>query len=562
VLISYSYYYTLYCSFLQAVLSVFIKKFKKSNGAEPGSVYAGNGAFRDLHEGGLFKSTLKFSSVIITMEANRCWRRFFLEEQKTDGQQLAEKLTFKINSCWETTSEQDMAAIAEFAENYKQFIDKGKTEREFNDKCLAILKENGFIDIETVLSQVKKLKAGAKIYQNNRGKALVSAVIGQASIKEGVNIVGAHIDSPRIDMKTNPLYEDGGFAFFDTHYYGGIKHYQWTTIPLAMHGVVFNKNGEKQTVCIGEDTHDPVFVITDLLPHLAREQMQKKADEFVGGEELNVLAGSEPFKDEKVKERVKLTILRLLNQTYGITEENFASAEIEFVPAYKARDIGLDRSLIGAYGHDDRCCAYTAFHAVRAFAGKGETHGTIPGKTVVCLLTDKEEIGSMGNTGAQSRLFENFIAYLCSQTLERYSDIDLRRTLNMSAMLSTDVNAAYDPNFSDVFDQKTASYCGKGLALSKYTGSRGKVGGSDANAEFLQKVQRILNTHNVRWQFGNMGKVDKGGGGTIAQYAANLGVDVLDCGIPVLSMHSPFEVISKIDLWTAYKGYVAFLKDA
>jgi aspartyl aminopeptidase len=484
-----------------------------------------------------------------------------LEEQKTEGQRLAEKLTFEIKSCWETTGEKDRTAIAEFGEDYKRFIDNGKTERECNAQCRAILQADGFMELETALAQGRKLQPGDKVYQNNRGKALVFAVMGQAPLTEGVNIVGAHIDSPRIDMKTNPLYEEGGFAFFDTHYYGGIKHYQWTTIPLAMHGVVFNRQGEPEKVCIGEDPGDPVFVITDLLPHLARDQMQKKADEFVRGEELDVLAGSEPFKDDKVKERVKLTILTLLNQRYGITEEDFASAEIEFVPAHKARDVGLDRSLIGAYGHDDRCCAYAAFHAVRAFAGKG-TETAIPAKTVVCLLTDKEEIGSMGNTGAQSRFLENFMAYLCSQTLERYSDIGLRRALHNSAMLSTDVNAAYDPNFSDVSDKKTASYCGKGLALSKYTGSRGKVGGSDANAEFLHKVQRILDTHAVRWQFGDLGKVDKGGGGTIAQYAANLGMEVLDCGIPVLSMHSPFEVISKIDLWTACRGYAAFLQDA
>lgn len=486
-----------------------------------------------------------------------------MEEQKTEGQRLAEKLTFEIKSRWETIGENDRDAIVAFAEQYKQFIDKGKTEREFNAECLSTLKEQGFMDIEAALLDGRRLKAGDKVYQNNRGKSLVFAVVGRASIKEGANIVGAHIDSPRIDLKTNPLYEDGGFAIFDTHYYGGIKHYQWTTIPLAMHGVVFNKKGEKQTVRIGENEDDPVFVITDLLPHLAQDQMQKKANEFVRGEELDVLAGSEPFKDEKVKEKVKLTLLNLLNQKYGVTEENFASAEIEFVPAHKARDVGLDRSLIGAYGHDDRCCAYAAFRAAFECAEKGEGRGGgIPEKTVVCLLTDKEEIGSMGNTGAQSRLFENFIAYLCSQTLENYSDIDLRLALDRSAMLSTDVNAAYDPNFSDVFDKKTVSYCGKGLALSKYTGVRGKVGGSDANAEFLQKVQAILDKHGVRWQFGNLGKVDKGGGGTIAQHAANLGVETLDCGIPVLSMHSPFEVISKIDLWTAYRGYAAFLKDA
>ncbi|MDR0375013.1 MAG: aminopeptidase [Treponema sp.] len=488
-----------------------------------------------------------------------------MEEQKTEGQRLAETLTFEIKSCWETIEENDREAISEFAEQYKKFIDKGKTEREFNAECLSILKEKGFIDIETALLEGRRLKAGDKVYQNNRGKSLVFAVIGNVSMKEGVNIVGAHIDSPRIDLKTNPLYEDGGFAIFDTHYYGGIKHYQWTTIPLAMHGVMFNKNGEKQTVRIGEGEGDPVFVITDLLPHLAQDQMQKKANEFVRGEELDVIAGSEPFKDEKAQEKVKLAILNLLNQKYGVTEENFASAEIEFVPAHKARDVGLDRGLIGAYGHDDRCCAYTAFRAILECCGKNE--GDTPekpagAKTAVCLLTDKEEIGSMGNTGAQSRLFENFIAYLCSQTIENYSDIDLRLALNRSAMLSADVNAAYDPNFGDVFDKKTASYCGKGLALSKYTGVRGKVGGSDANAEFLQKAQAILDKHDVRWQFGDLGKVDKGGGGTIAQHAANLGVDVLDCGIPVLSMHSPFEVISKIDLWTAYRGYTAFLKEA
>lgn len=484
-----------------------------------------------------------------------------MEEQKTEGQRLAEKLTFEIKSRWETIGENDRDAAVAFAEQYKRFIDKGKTEREFNAECLSILKEEGFIDLEAALSEGRRLKAGDKVYQNNRGKSLVFATIGRAPIKEGVNIVGAHIDAPRIDMKTNPLYEDGGFAIFDTHYYGGIKHYQWTTIPLAMHGVVFNKNGEKQTVRIGEEEGDPVFVITDLLPHLAQDQMQKKANEFVRGEELDVIAGSEPFKDEKVKEKVKLTILNLLNQKYGVVEENFASAEIEFVPAHKARDVGLDRSLIGAYGHDDRCCAYAAFRAALEIAGAGG-QGEAPEKTAVCLLTDKEEIGSMGNTGAQSRFFENFIAYLCSQTVERYSDIDLRLALNRSAMLSADVNAAYDPNFGDVFDKKTASYCGKGLALSKYTGVRGKVGGSEANAEFLQKTQGILDKHGVRWQFGNLGKVDKGGGGTIAQHAANLGVETLDCGIPVLSMHSPFEVISKIDLWTAYRGYAAFLQDA
>ncbi len=477
-----------------------------------------------------------------------------MDEQKTAGQKLAEELGFEIKSCWDGLSDNDRADIAEFSEQYKKFIDTGKTERECAAECTAVLQEKGFIDIETALSKKRKLKAGDKIFQNIRGKSVMFAVLGEKPLTEGLNIVGAHIDSPRIDLKTNPLYEDGGFAFFDTHYYGGIKHYQWTTIPLAMHGVVFNKAGEKQTICIGEDSDDPVFVITDLLPHLAQDQMQKKANEFLRGEELDVLAASEPFNDDKVKDRLKLTVLNLLNEKYGVTEENFASAEIEFVPAHKARDVGLDRSMIGAYGHDDRSCAFPAYRAALDAAL------TTPAKTVVCYLSDKEEIGSMGNTGAQSRHFENFIAYLASLSLDRYSDIDLRLALSRSAMLSTDVNAAFDPNFGDVYDKKTASYCGKGIALSKYTGSRGKYGGSDANAEFMHKIQTLFNIEKVRWQFGNLGKVDKGGGGTIAQYAANLGADVLDCGIPVLSMHSPFEVISKVDLWMTYKGYAAFLK--
>jgi aspartyl aminopeptidase len=307
---------------------------------------------------------------------------------------------------------------------------------------------------------------------------------------------------------------------------------------------------------VGEDEGDPVFTITDLLPHLAREQMQKKASEFIDGEELDILAGSRPYKDTKAKDRVKLNLLNLLHEKYGMVEEDFAGAEFEFVPAHKARDIGIDRSMIGAYGHDDRCCAYAALHAALTFGG------TPPKKTVVCVFTDKEEIGSMGNTGAQSRLFENFIAYLNAKTRGASSEMDLRQALSRSCMLSADVNAAYDPNFDSVYDKKTASYFGKGIVLSKYTGRGGKFGGSEANAEFCQKVQGLLNKNKIQWQYGDLGKVDKGGGGTIAQHVANLGVEVLDCGIPVLSMHSPFEVISKIDLYTTYRGYVAFLREA
>jgi aspartyl aminopeptidase len=490
------------------------------------------------------------------------------EEKKTEGQILGEKLLFDIKNCWETVKSEEITELNQFARSYKDFLDKGKTERECISVCLSALKGRGFTDIEEFLEQDGRLRPGTKVYQNIRDKSLVFAIIGKEPVTSGINIVGAHVDSPRIDLKPNPLYEDTELALFDTHYYGGIKFYQWTAIPLAMHGVIIRRDGSKKIICIGEDEGDPVFTITDLLPHLAREQMQKKASEFVGGEELDVLAGSEPYKDAKAKDKVKLKLLSLLNEKYQIVEEDFAGAEIEFVPAFKARDIGLDRSMIGAYGHDDRCCAFAAFSSVLQFAGTADREAVLrgdpPRKTVVCFLSDKEEIGSVGNTGAQSREFENFIAYLCAKTLEpnQYSEFTLRKALSKSCMLSADVNAAFDPNFSSVFDKKTASYFGRGLALTKYTGHGGKYGGSEANAEFCQKVQAVLNRCNIRWQFGCLGKVNAGGGGTIAQFAARLGVDVLDCGIPVLSMHSPFEVISKIDLYTAYRGFTAFLAEA
>jgi aspartyl aminopeptidase len=474
---------------------------------------------------------------------------------KSPGQLLSEKLTFKIKNCWETASAEEIPAIQEFAEKYKTFLDKGKTEREFTALCVEALKKEGFVPLEEVSRQKGGLPAGAKVYENIRDKSLVCAVIGKKPLTEGLNIVGAHVDSPRIDLKTNPLYEDSGLAFFDSHYYGGIKHYQWTAIPLALHGVVITRDGQTKNIRLGEEEGDPVFTITDLLPHLAQEQMEKKVSEFLTGEDLDIIAGSRPYADEKVEEKVKLTILEILHTQYGMIEEDFASAEIEFVPAFRARDLGLDRSMIGAYGHDDRSCAYAALFAALRCADE------VPDKSCVCLLTDKEEVGSMGNTGAESRFFENFLACLCEINGDA-TGASLRRLLNNSAMLSADVNAAYDPNFASVYDKKTASHLGKGIALSKYTGRRGKLGGSEAGAEFCRKVQVILNRNGVRWQHGNLGKVDKGGGGTIALYAANLGIDVLDCGIPVLSMHSPFEVISKIDLYTTWKAYIAFFRDA
>jgi aspartyl aminopeptidase len=473
-------------------------------------------------------------------------------DDKTPGQKLAEELFFAPKNCWEGVGgegdEKTEKEIDGFADLYKKMLDKGKTEREFSAAAADLLKKAGFVPLESLNG--KKPEAGARVYEHVRGKALLCAVIGKMPLREGLNILGAHVDSPRLDLKQSPLYEDCDFALLDTHYYGGIKKYQWTAIPLAMHGVFINGKGKKIEIRLGENDKDPVFTITDLLPHLAKEQMQKKLAEAVEGEDLDILAGSRPYNDEKVKEKVKLRILSILNREYGITEESFASAEIEFVPAFKARDLGFDRSMIGAYGHDDRCCAYPALRAILEIASAK----TPPEKTSLCYLSDKEEIGSAGNTGAQSWGFENFVAALCGEE-------NLRHCLSSSFMLSADVNAAFDPGYAGVFDKQNSSYMGKGLVFAKYTGSGGKYGASDANAEYLSRVLLVMKANGIKWQFGELGKVDKGGGGTIAHIAAKMGIEVLDCGIPVLSMHSPFEVISKIDLYTAFKGYLAFLKD-
>ena len=471
-----------------------------------------------------------------------------MSKEKTKGQLLADKLFNKLKNCWEEIDEKTEKEVEAFASEYKQFLDRGKTERECTVEICGFLEKNGFRNIDTLKNV--KFETGMKIYQNIRGKSVLAAIIGKKPAVEGINILGAHIDSPRLDLKQNPLYEDSDLALFDTHYYGGIKKYQWTTIPLSMHGVFINEEGKKFDIKIGEEPGDPVFTITDLLPHLAKEQMQKKASEAVEGEDLDILAGSRPFDDKEAKDKVKLAIMSLLNEKYGVTEKDFASAEIEFVPAFKASDVGLDRSMIGAYGHDDRCCAFPAVKALASLEGA-------PEKTVMCYLSDKEEIGSVGNTGARSRYFENFFAFLCGN-----NEADLRLCYTNSSMLSADVNAAFDPTYAGVYDKKNNSFIGKGIVFSKYTGSGGKYGASDANAEFCAKVQAIMDRNKIQWQFGELGKVDKGGGGTIALYAANLGMDVLDCGVPVLSMHSPFEVISKIDLYVTYKGYIAFVKEA
>jgi len=472
------------------------------------------------------------------------------KESKTAGQLLADKLFFTLKNCWEGIDPKTEKEIEAFSSSYKEMLNRGKTEREFSSLAVELLKKHGFKELDARSAKSSALVPGTKVYRHIRGKALVCAVVGRKPAEDGINIVGAHIDSPRLDLKQNPIYEDSDFALLDTHYYGGIKKYQWTTIPLAMHGVFIDPDGKEMRVSLGEDEDDPVFTITDLLPHLAQDQMQKKLAEAVEGEELDILAASRPFDDERVKEKVKLRLLSILNKQYGISEKSFASAEIEFVPAFKARDIGFDRSMIGGYGHDDRACAYPALRALAEIAALRDA----PNKTVLCYLSDKEEIGSVGNTGAQSWGFENFVAAIAGEE-------NLRRCLSNSFMLSTDVAAAFDPSYASVFDKKNSSFMGKGLVLTKYTGSRGKVGASDANAEFCAKVQALMERNKIPWQFGELGKVDKGGGGTIALHAAKYGIEVLDCGVPVLSMHSPFEIISKVDLYMTFRGYTAFLRE-
>lgn len=473
-----------------------------------------------------------------------------MNETKTKGQELQEKLFYKPKNAWEKATEEDIKKSYDFCEDYKKFLDSSKTEREFIANAEKMAVEAGFVNIDDVIDKKAMLKPGSKVYCTNREKAAIMAVIGKSPLENGVNIIGSHVDAPRIDLKPNPLYEDAGLAMFKTHYYGGLKKYQWLAIPLAIHGLVVKGDGTKVEIRIGEEEDDPVFTITDLLPHLAREQMQKKMSEAVTGEGLNLLLGSMPYNDEKVKEKVKLNILDILNKRYGIVEEDFQSAEIEIVPANKARDIGLDRSMVGGYGQDDRVCAYPSLRSIIDIG--------IPERTAVCLFTDKEEIGSAGNTGAKSSFLQNFLANLLALTDPDYNDLKLRRCLDRSKMLSADVNAAVDPNYENVYEKRNATYLGRGIVLQKYTGSRGKYDASDANAEFVGEIRKLFNDNNIIWQTGELGKVDEGGGGTIAQYLANLGIDVIDCGVPVLSMHSPFEITSKIDIYTLYNAYKVF----
>lgn len=469
---------------------------------------------------------------------------------KTEGELLYEKLSYKRSNTWEKFDNNDRKRVVEFCDSYIDFLNRCKTEREHINDSVNLARTKGFVDINEIIASGRKLEPGMRVFSVNRNKSALFAIIGSNDLEKGLNIVGAHVDSPRIDLKPNPLYEKNSLALMETHYYGGIKKYQWVTVPLALHGVVIKKDGQKIDINIGEAEADSVLCITDLLPHLAKEQMEKKMSEAVPGEGLNVLVGSMPHDDDKVSQRVKLNILKLLNDKYGICEEDFLTAELQLVPAYKARKVGLDASMVGGYGQDDRVCSYTAFNALLDLDSVQTTS--------ICLLADKEEIGSEGNTGMQSAFFENFVAWLCKLSIENYDDIELRKTLENSRALSADVNAAVDPNFEEMFELMNASFLGQGIVMTKYTGARGKSGASDASAEFISQVRKIFNDNNIVWQTGELGKVDKGGGGTIAMFLAKLGMDVVDCGVAVLSMHSPFEITSMADIYTTYKAYKAF----
>ena len=453
---------------------------------------------------------------------------------------------------WEKYDEQGIKEIFDFNEGYKNFMSLCKTERECVKETIRIAEENGYKNLDDVIKNGEALKAGDKVYANNMDKAIALFIVGERPMEDGMKILGAHIDSPRLDLKQNPLYEDTDLALLETHYYGGIKKYQWVTLPLAIHGVVCKKDGTKVDIVIGEDDNDPVIGISDLLVHLAQTQQEKKANKVIEGEDLNVLVGSMPLKDEE-KDAVKANILKILNDKYGIEEEDFLSAELEIVPAGKARDYGIDRSMVMAYGHDDRVCSYTSLMAML----KVEKID----KTCVCLLVDKEEIGSVGATGMQSKFFENTVAEVMDRVGD-YSDIKLRRALKNSKMLSSDVSAAFDPNYPSVMEKKNSAYFGKGLVFNKYTGSRGKGGCNDANPEFIAELRAIMDKHDVAFQTAELGKVDQGGGGTIAYILANYNMEVIECGVALHTMHAPWEVASKVDIYEAMKGYYAFLLEA
>ena len=463
------------------------------------------------------------------------------KEEKSEIKELKEQLFTRTDKGIASMKESEIKKADKYCEDYKKFIDHSKTEREAVKTAVKLAEKAGFVPFE----QDKKYKAGDRIYYVNRHKALALAVIGKKGVKDGVRLAIAHIDSPRIDLKPNPMYEASGLAMFKTHYYGGLKKYQWTALPLSLHGVVIKTDGTKIEINMGEKDDEPCFCITDLLPHLAKEQVQKPMAKVFTGEELNVLAGSRPYDNSGESDLVKLNIMSILNKKYGITEEDFLSAELSFVPALKTRDVGFDESMIGGYGHDDRVCAYPALTAIL------ETE--MPENTVITMLADKEETGSDGNTGMQSDFLRYFIYDLAkAEGEEGY------RVLSKSKCLSADVNAAFDPTYASVYETQNCSYLNKGVVISKYMGHGGKYDTSDASAEYMGEIRSMLEKNNVSWQTGELGKVDMGGGGTIAKYVANMNVDVIDLGVPVLSMHAPFEIVSKTDVYMAYRAFYCF----
>ena len=459
------------------------------------------------------------------------------------GKELQEELTWKFPHIATEAPEQVEEAAA-FCEGYKAFLDEGKTERECVKKAVELLKAAGYAEFDTQGSY----QPGDKVYYVNRNKAIIATTFGEKSVKEGIRMNGAHIDSPRLDLKPSPVYEKDDMALFKTHYYGGIRKYQWATIPLAMHGVIIKKNGETVELNLGEKPGDPVFCITDLLPHLSAEQNERKLKDGIKGEELNIVIGSIPYTDDEVKEPVKLMALKLMNEQFGITEKDFLRAEVEFVPAHKASDVGFDRSMVGAYGQDDRICAYTALMA--------EIDTKNPTYTTMTILTDKEEIGSEGNTGLNSNYVGDYITYLAE-----LEGVNPKEVFRNTICLSSDVNAAYDPTFASVYDPLNSSYVNKGCVLTKYTGARGKSGSNDASAELMAKVIGIMEKEGVYWQIGELGAVDVGGGGTIAKFVASMNIDVVDLGVPILSMHAPFELASKLDVLNTYRAFKAFYKN-
>ncbi|MEF9942151.1 MAG: aminopeptidase [Lachnospiraceae bacterium] len=455
-------------------------------------------------------------------------------------------------NAWDTYNKADLKKLEEVNKAYRNYLDVGKTERECVSEVIRMAKTEGYKDLDTVIAKNQMLKKGDKIYRDYMGRAIVLFQIGEEPLDQGLNILGAHVDSPRIDIKQVPLFEEQGYAYLDTHYYGGIKKFQWLVLPLALHGIVVKKDGTKVDIVIGEKEDDPVFVITDILPHLGKEQRKKTAEEFINGEKMDLLIGNRPLKGTE-KDPVKATILEFLKKNYKLEEQDFLSAELEIVPAGKARDCGLDRSMIIGYGQDDRVCAFTSVLAML------ETKDTK--RTTCCILVDKEEIGSVGASGMTSKFFENAIAELVDRTGE-YSELQVRRTLANSRMLSSDVSAAYDPMYAECYEKRNSAYLGEGLVFNKYTGSGGKSGSNDANPEYMAKMRNIMDSNHITWQTAELGAVDIGGGGTIAYLMAEYMMDVIDSGIAVLNMHAPWEVTSKADIYEGVKGYGVFLKEA